>query len=52
MSGKKGFISGFLMGMSNFILVFQYAINFLAGSFFTKYYGLKIDNSKYFIKIN
>lgn len=44
MAGKKGFISGFLMGMSNFILVINYAINFVAGSFFTKYYGLTIDH--------
>lgn len=44
MAGKKGLVSGVLVGFSNFIQVISFAVEFLAGAYFTRDYGLTIDN--------
>ncbi len=40
MAGKKGVVSGVLVGFSNFIQVITFAVEFLAGAYFTRDYGL------------
>lgn len=40
MAGKKGVVLGILIGFSNFIQLISFVVEFLAGAYFTRDYGL------------